>query len=43
MALRLGYQNSAVIKGEGGEFERNPDAKTLICGIKNKPYCFKRC
>ncbi|WP_252059109.1 glycosyl transferase family protein [Acinetobacter sp. AHP123] len=34
-ALRLGYQNSAVIKGEGGEFERNPDAKTLICGIKN--------
>ncbi|KAA8734748.1 glycosyl transferase family protein [Acinetobacter qingfengensis] len=34
-AYRLGYQNSAVIKGEGGEFERNPDAKTLICGIKN--------
>lgn len=34
-ALNLGYQNSAVIKGEGGEFERNPDAKTLICGIKN--------
>ena len=34
-AARLGYQNSAVIKGEGGEFERNPDAKTLICGIKN--------
>lgn len=33
-AFRLGYQNSAVIKGEGGEFERNPDAKTLICGIK---------
>ncbi len=33
-AARLGYQNSAVIKGEGGEFERNPDAKTLICGIK---------
>lgn len=32
---RLGYQNSAVIKGEGGEFERNPDARTLICGIKN--------
>ena len=31
---RLGYQNSAVIKGEGGEFERNPDARTLICGIK---------
>jgi anthranilate phosphoribosyltransferase len=34
-ALRLGYANSAVIKGEGGEFERNPDAKTLICGIQN--------
>lgn len=34
-AYQLGYQNSAVIKGEGGEFERNPDAKTLICGIKN--------
>ncbi|AOA57865.1 glycosyl transferase family protein [Acinetobacter larvae] len=33
-AARLGYQNSAVIKGEGGEFERNPDAKTLICGIR---------
>ena len=24
-----------MIKGEGGEFERNPDAKTLICGIQN--------
>ncbi len=34
-AYQLGYKNSAVIKGEGGEFERNPDAKTLICGIKN--------
>lgn len=34
-AHRLGYQNSAVIKGEGGEFERNPDAKTLICGIQD--------
>lgn len=34
-AWQLGYQNSAVIKGEGGEFERNPDARTLICGIKN--------
>lgn len=33
-AYQLGYQNSAVIKGEGGEFERNPDARTLICGIK---------
>ena len=34
-AFKLGYTNSAVIKGEGGEFERNPDAKTLICGIQN--------
>ncbi|AXY60591.1 glycosyl transferase family protein [Acinetobacter sp. WCHAc010052] len=34
-AFQLGYLNSAVIKGEGGEFERNPDAKTLICGIQN--------
>jgi anthranilate phosphoribosyltransferase len=34
-AFQLGYKNSAVIKGEGGEFERNPDAKTLICGIKD--------
>ncbi|OTG66602.1 glycosyl transferase family protein [Acinetobacter silvestris] len=34
-AFQLGYQDSAVIKGEGGEFERNPDAKTLICGIKD--------
>lgn len=34
-AFKLGFNNSAVIKGEGGEFERNPDAKTLICGIKN--------
>ena len=34
-AFKLGFQNSAVIKGEGGEFERNPDAKTLICGIKD--------
>ncbi|MBU3845395.1 MAG: glycosyl transferase family protein [Candidatus Acinetobacter avistercoris] len=33
-AFQLGYLNSAVIKGEGGEFERNPDAKTLICGVK---------
>lgn len=34
-AFKLGYHNSAVIKGEGGEFERNPDARTLICGIKD--------
>lgn len=34
-ALRLGYQNAAVIKGEGGEFERNPDARTLVMGIQD--------
>lgn len=34
-ALRLGYANSVVIKGEGGEFERNPDAKTLLCGNRD--------
>lgn len=34
-AFQLGYKHSAVIKGEGGEFERNPDAKTLICGIQD--------
>lgn len=34
-ALKLGYQNTAVIKGEGGEFERNPDARTLVVGIQN--------
>lgn len=34
-AQMLGYQNTAVIKGEGGEFERNPDGRTLVCGIKN--------
>ncbi len=39
-AFKLGYQNSAVIKGEGGEFERNPDAKTLICGIRHGE-CFE--
>ena len=34
-ALQLGYQNGMVIKGEGGEFERNPDARTLVVGIKD--------
>ncbi|MFB2538789.1 MULTISPECIES: glycosyl transferase family protein [unclassified Acinetobacter] len=34
-AKLLGYQNSVVMKGEGGEFERNPDAKTLLCGIRH--------
>lgn len=27
--LALGYRSTLVIKGEGGEIERNPDAKTL--------------
>lgn len=26
----LGYERLAVIKGEGGEIERNPDAKTIV-------------
>ncbi|MEC7120489.1 MAG: glycosyl transferase family protein [Pseudomonadota bacterium] len=34
-ALQLGYANGMVIKGEGGEFERNPDARTLVVGIKD--------
>src|SRR5690606_5424925 len=34
-AQLLGYQNTAVIKGEGGECERNPDARTLVGGIRN--------
>ena len=34
-AQHLDYQNSVVIKGEGGEFERNPDAKTLLCGNRD--------
>ncbi|XID75828.1 glycosyl transferase family protein [Alkanindiges sp. WGS2144] len=34
-AMQLGYQNTAVIKGEGGEFERNPDARTLMLGIQD--------
>ncbi|MDO4222473.1 MAG: glycosyl transferase family protein [Acinetobacter sp.] len=37
-AQRLGYLNSAVIKGEGGEFERNPDAKTLVCSVKQSEF-----
>ena len=34
-AIQLGYRNSAVIKGEGGEFERNPDARTLMLGSRD--------
>ncbi|PTQ88295.1 glycosyl transferase family protein [Agitococcus lubricus] len=33
-AQLLGYQNTMVIKGEGGEFERNPDGRCLVKGIK---------
>lgn len=36
-ASRLGYRNSCVIKGEGGEIERNPDglclAKQIVDGV----------
>lgn len=34
-AKLLNYSNSMVIKGEGGEFERNPDGRCLVKGIKN--------
>lgn len=34
-AALLGYDNSMVIKGEGGEFERNPDGRCLVKGIRN--------
>ncbi|HEX5276324.1 MAG TPA: glycosyl transferase family protein [Fluviicoccus sp.] len=34
-ASLLGYSNSMVIKGEGGEFERNPDGRCLIKGIRD--------
>lgn len=38
-AFALGYQNTLVIKGEGGEFERNPDADTVLAGIRDgMPY-----
>lgn len=33
-ASLLGYRNSLVIKGEGGEFERNPDGRCLVKGIR---------
>lgn len=32
---QLGYQNSMVIKGDGGEFERNPDARTKVIGLRD--------
>lgn len=31
--LQLGYQHLCVIKGEGGEIERNPDGSCLSCNI----------
>lgn len=34
-AYRLGYRNVFVIKGEGGEIERNPDGLCLVQGILN--------
>jgi len=34
-AKLLNYPNSMVIKGEGGEFERNPDGRCLVKGIKD--------
>ncbi len=34
-ASLLGYANSMVIKGEGGEFERNPDGRCLVKGIRD--------
>lgn len=34
-AALLGYPNSLVIKGEGGEFERNPDGRCQAQGIRN--------
>ena len=34
-ALSLGYANSVVIKGDGGEFERNPDARTRVLGVRD--------
>mgnify|MGYP006145993109 CR=1 FL=1 len=34
-ALLLGYQNSCVIKGEGGEIERNPDGSCLALRLVN--------
>ncbi len=38
-AVQLGYPQVAVIKGEGGEIECNPDTKTVIQYVKQgKPY-----
>lgn len=34
-ALLIGQQNMAVLKGEGGETERNPDAECLVKSIIN--------
>jgi anthranilate phosphoribosyltransferase len=34
-ALLIGQQNMAVLKGEGGETERNPDAECLVKSVVN--------
>lgn len=34
-ALTLGYPTVAVIKGEAGEIERNPDAECLVKAVRN--------
>lgn len=41
-AYKLGYKNTVVIKGDGGEFERNPDARSKVMGLKNEsPFTMK--
>lgn len=35
-SLLLGHKHAAVIKGEGGEIERNPDMKTLVKTLHGK-------
>lgn len=45
-AYKLGYQNTVVIKGDGGEFERNPDARSKVMGLRTvdghaSPYTLK--
>jgi len=38
-ALTLGYKNVAVIKGEAGEIERNPDANCLVQWVRYGNLC----
>lgn len=46
-AYKLGYHNTVVIKGDGGEFERNPDARSKVMGLRHiesghiSPYTMK--